>query len=193
MNQENIIQELEKEAENGDVRASLALAELYWKKVESSELTLEKAYKWLMIARERGHPDAMEKLEDFLGFLYVSLHNLEVSKVKDSGPKAILMKAAEEDKILKAQFLMASACQNGVFKGSEKEASHWFRLGAEQEDPICQWNLAQCYFEGLGVEEDKNVALDWLKKSASRGFWKARVELKQWIGGSFLSRFLSLP
>ena len=58
-----------------------------------------------------------------------------------------------------------------------KEAVKWFYLSAEQGYSEAQYYLGYCYFNGLGVVEDKNKAIRWLTKSAYKSNTKAMVIL----------------
>jgi TPR repeat protein len=48
----------------------------------------------------------------------------------------------------------------------------------------CQWLMAHCFWEGLGVAEDGSAALEWLRKSAAQDFVDAveEVGFRYWLG-----------
>lgn len=48
---------------------------------------------------------------------------------------------------------------------------------AEGGNPQAQYELGYCYFNGIGVEENKPVAVDWYLKAANAGVCEAQLEL----------------
>ena len=57
-----------------------------------------------------------------------------------------------------------------------------YREAAEQEDPYAQCQLGICYFEGLGVEKDPDLASELLRRSAEIGNQEAEEMLKKYFG-----------
>jgi TPR repeat protein len=45
------------------------------------------------------------------------------------------------------------------------QAVYWFRKAAEQGISLAQGMLGACYYEGIGIEKDGNLALFWLEKA----------------------------
>ena len=52
---------------------------------------------------------------------------------------------------------------------NEAEAVRWYRLAAEQEDDMGQFNLGSSYAEGRGVRQDDVQAHMWFNLATSRG------------------------
>lgn len=50
-----------------------------------------------------------------------------------------------------------------------KVRAEWFAYFAEQGDPMFQKELAYCYWDGTGVEQNYEKARDWIKKAAEQG------------------------
>jgi TPR repeat protein len=58
-------------------------------------------------------------------------------------------------------------------EGRKEEAlAEWRRL-AEEGDPLAQYNLASCYLLGDGVRQSREIAIDWLRRSAAGGYVKS--------------------
>ena len=76
--------------------------------------------------------------------------------------------------------LSVSTCK--ILAGStqnDEEAFAWWNKAAEQGDMEAQFELAQCYDNGLGVEINDETAFKWYKLSADQGFPKAEYRLGQ--------------
>ena len=64
--------------------------------------------------------------------------------------------------------------------GKDKvEAAKWYRKAAEQGESSAQSNLAQCYDEGAGVNEDFIEAYKWLILAGANGDEEAGEERKR--------------
>ena len=63
----------------------------------------------------------------------------------------------------------------------KEEAAKWYRKAAENGNATAQFKLALCYSRGEGVEEDGEVAAQWMLKAAEQG---AAAEA-QWYMGRF--------
>jgi len=59
----------------------------------------------------------------------------------------------------------------------DKTAAEWYRLAAEQDYVVAQFNLAAEYVEGAGVPHDEAAAVKWFGKAAQRGYVPAEREL----------------
>lgn len=64
----------------------------------------------------------------------------------------------------------------GKKKFFEKVFNNVLKL-AENGDIFAQWEVADMYKFGLGIEENEEEEVRWLKESASKGFWKAQCDL----------------
>lgn len=49
------------------------------------------------------------------------------------------------------------------------QAVAWYRKAAELGSAHAQYQLAQCYAEGIGVEKLMPAAVEWYRKAASNG------------------------
>ena len=59
------------------------------------------------------------------------------------------------------------------------KAVECYRKSAEKGDVYAQYALAECYFEGKGIDVDIDKAACWYKKAAVQGFKDAETKLKQ--------------
>ena len=64
-----------------------------------------------------------------------------------------------------AQFIYAHELME---KGNEEEAFNWCKKAAEQGNSAAQFGLYKHYDNGVGVEEDEDLALEWLKKAVAQ-------------------------
>lgn len=67
---------------------------------------------------------------------------------------------------------------NGVEKSYGKAVELWDIL-AKRGNPLSQYNVALCYYNGKGVEKDINKAKEYLEKACERGFAPACELLKK--------------
>lgn len=89
----------------------------------------------------------------------------------------------EEEKVLKWLFragnngnISAQNLLGHYFKEAKdfENSFYWFKKAAEQNDDDSQCYLGMSYYGGYGVEQDKEKAEFWLKKSAENGNLKAK-------------------
>ena len=59
------------------------------------------------------------------------------------------------------------------------KAVECYRKSAEKGEVYAQYALAECYFEGKGIDVDIDKAACWYKKAAVQGFKDAETKLKQ--------------
>ena len=89
-----------------------------------------------------------------------------------------LESAAELLKLLKAAkehpFDLGVAC---LKQEDFEQAVLFFRIAAEQGDAKAQFNLALCYSQGKGVEENQSEAVRWYRAAAEQGDQKAAEAL----------------
>lgn len=63
-------------------------------------------------------------------------------------------------------------CNLGVLyerKGNYQEAVKWYIKSAQQEEAAAQYNLGLAFLYGKGVDQDRNTAIDWLRKAKDAG------------------------
>lgn len=61
-------------------------------------------------------------------------------------------------------------------------AVYLWRMAAEQGSADAMQNLGRCYASGDGVEQDENLALMWISKSAASGHSIAQGQIQSLIG-----------
>ena len=61
--------------------------------------------------------------------------------------------------------------------GDYEQAASFFRLSAEQGNPVAQNNLAFMYRNGVGVAQDYEEAVKWYRLSAEQGVARAQYKL----------------
>lgn len=67
---------------------------------------------------------------------------------------------------------------------NKREAVNGYRILAEQNHPIAQYNLGVCYATGRGVQKNIDSALVWMKRAAEMG----QVEAQLYIALNYLYR-----
>ena len=60
-------------------------------------------------------------------------------------------------------------------------AVYYYKQAAEKGNMYAQYNLANFYWVGSGVEENKDIAITWFRRSAAQGY-KPAVKFLQDIG-----------
>lgn len=68
----------------------------------------------------------------------------------------------------------------GFYEKDKREAARWYKLAAEQNHTSAQFSLAKMLAEGDGVPKDLAAAKEWMKKSADRGYKRARTWIENW-------------
>lgn len=58
-----------------------------------------------------------------------------------------------------------------------EKAFPWFQKAADQGDAAGQFNLACCYYWGVGTTRDDTHAVQWLRRSSQQGFAPAQAAL----------------
>ena len=73
---------------------------------------------------------------------------------------------------------LALGCGTLTVRAEEpKKDAAQYRAAAEKGDAEAQFNLAQCYRFGWGVEPDKAKAVYWYRKAAEQGLKEAQYNL----------------
>ena len=55
----------------------------------------------------------------------------------------------------------------------------WFKKAARQNSAQAQFALGRMYDEGIGVQQDKSRALQWIKQAAAQNYGEASRWLKK--------------
>ncbi|MCX6909586.1 MAG: tetratricopeptide repeat protein [Verrucomicrobia bacterium] len=89
------------------------------------------------------------------------------------------LRVKAEDGDLHAQNELGRAYFLGLFglAKDEVESAKWFRMAAEQNDAVAQYNLGWRYADGRGVPMDKAEAVKWYRKAAEQGHPDAQAHL----------------
>ena len=88
------------------------------------------------------------------------------------------IKKAEEGDV-NSQVLLGLTYLNGTdeITTNDKEAFKWFKVAAEQGNPIAQFHLGEFYAYGKEVEQDFNEAFKLIKSAAEQGDAEAQFHL----------------
>jgi TPR repeat protein len=62
----------------------------------------------------------------------------------------------------------------------DEKAIKWFRLAAQQRDPVAEFNLGVMYSDGEGVPQDNAEAAKWYSLAADQGDARAEYNLGLW-------------
>ncbi|MBP5421804.1 MAG: SEL1-like repeat protein [Paludibacteraceae bacterium] len=140
------------------------------------------ALKWFYKAAEKGYASAQ---------YMVGLYNKDEKYGLDINLKESfrwLTKAlvqGEENAQRAIEDIYCIAALNGFMFNVEvnieySEIYSVFKLLAEQDNKYGLYNIGLCYWQGIGVDQDKNEALKWYELAAKQGHRKAQEEIKEW-------------
>lgn len=123
----------------------------------------ETAAKWMLKAAKRGMPKAQFET----GLFYLNGKGV----AKDPVEAARWLTMAAEQGLPEAQ------CSLGIIYKTEfdgmaqkpAESFRWLMAAAEHAIEEAQVGVAECYFEGFGVEQNKGEAFRWYSKAAEQG------------------------
>ena len=185
-------------AEQGNAKAQYELAEYYLLGKGTAKNNSKVAY-WYEKSAEQGYPEAQYELANYC--YYGKDDSKAFSLYKEAAEKGHLMaqyelahcyqygvgvendndqayfwykKAAEKgykdsrDKLVELELLFKK--QEALYFKNQKET-------AEKGNPQSQYELANCYYYGKGVDKDVTRAAYWYKKAAGQGDSKAQCEL----------------
>lgn len=192
-------------ANNGDEESQMILANFYYDYQESGNNFFQ-AIKWWKEAASQGNTDAMFSLGD----AYLCEEYME--KDMDEANSWFMKGAELGDEFCQYQIGLANYYGYG-FKQDYVEGLYWFtkaiegsegkniiRLGdfsksivctklisaetiknliksSNEGDPICQFDLGLCYGYGEGTNQDPVNSRKWLQKSANQGYKEAQYAL----------------
>jgi len=149
------------EAQKGDVKAQMDLANCYRKGI-GIEKNYEKAFQWWQKASEQENQDAEFR---------VAICFLQGEGVTRDEKAAFIrfLSLAKKDHI-KAQFAVGNAYWDGLgVEKDELKAIEWYKKSAEKNFAEAQIRLGKAYQKGIGVSKSYSEAAKWFKKSADQG------------------------
>ncbi|CAD5116053.1 DgyrCDS4987 [Dimorphilus gyrociliatus] len=127
--------------------------------------SVEKAVYYYEKAANDEHPSALHNL----GVLYID-NGLNLERGNE-----LIAKAAEYGVAEAQTFVGVKHMRNG----NQTMAANLFKEAAKQENAEAQYYLGLCYDNGLGVEENKHLAIELFKKSSKNGNQEAKEELER--------------
>ena len=203
------IEEFTKKAEAGDVEAQLALAYHYCNEAEkklelfrslpsgsrymrgpysigernpitdAANEDRRAAFEWFEKAAAQGSVEALYELSVcYLRGEGTPLYPEKAYKLLEQAANAGYMPAQYDFGML---YLYGKTIAYGEkeFPKDEALAVKWLLKAAEQGDSLAQYQLGECYEEGIGVEADEETAIAWYEKSAERGNELADMALER--------------
>lgn len=178
------LEQLERQAEQGDVEAQVELALAYAQRNKD----LNETEHWIVKAANQGGPVYQKALnqimEDALNgdqdayhalFLWFNIVPKDKSKALHAALEGFMwnslhVKAEQGDADAQREF--GSLYEDGGY-GVDKDprqAVKWYRKAAEQGHAGGQVELGRCYEEGIGVDKDPREAVTWYRKAAEQGY-----------------------
>lgn len=121
------------------------------------------ALRLFRLAADQGHTGAMLKASRML----ITGEGCE----RQEAVGLELMRTAADEMEPTAIHLMGMRCVAGKAEARDPaQAFAWFRLGALLGTPESQYWLGRIYYEGNGLPQDYDRAIQWLMESASQGY-----------------------
>lgn len=157
-----LLEEVRKEAENGNYDAIHNLGIFYFAKFGK----LEDAEVWFRKGAEMGHAEDQYLLSVML---------ITQKKIYDAIP---WLKKASEQGHSEAMDALGQLYQQGV-GGTAKDAFTLFYKCAEEGNKAGQYRLAYCYDKGIGTAQNIEIAKIWYKKAADQGDEKSVQRLQE--------------
>jgi TPR repeat protein len=106
------------------------------------------------------------------------LYRASAERGHASGSICFCDRASNTNKPQKAQNSLGWYFDNGEgVEKNEREAVHWFRAAANQNDAGAQCNLGVCYQNGTGIEKNVLIAACLFQMAIENGFQYARNNL----------------
>ncbi|GMG19662.1 unnamed protein product [Ambrosiozyma monospora] len=151
-----------------------------------------KALGYFTEAAKIGHIESQATLGFLYSKGYFPTDNFKPDKDSTAGrnPKGILdarksvywfSKAAQEDHVYAALGLANwyGSGAEGLLEKSEQQAFLWGRKAADEGLlPEAEFMIGICFEQGFGVAENRQMAINYFKRSASKGYHKAAAKLK---------------
>ena len=167
MEQEKLNQ-LKLQAEQGDAEAQLLLGKYYCEENEECADIKQSVYWWTK-ASEQGNMKAMHNLGNCYFF---------IEEIQDLEKAVHWWTNAAEQGLSDSQFNLGQCYYDGDgVKQDSGKAVYWWTKAAEQGDAEAQFSLGICYINGVGVEQNVEKAEYWLSKAAEQGLNAAQEVL----------------
>lgn len=166
------IRQCEKEAENGDSVAQLALG-LHYMNLENPKRDPAVALEWAQRAAQSGIPSATM----LVGLIYLEGGNGVVRKPAEG---LQLVKSAASQGCVEAMSVLGNLYSRGRLVPMDKSAAlMWYRKAAENGDAASMYLTGRAYDEGSGTGKDEIQALHWYRKAAENNWRPAFMTLGQ--------------
>ena len=136
------------------------------------ETNKAEAVKWCRKAAEQGEGHA----QFMLGMFYYSGDGVNQNKEEATKWFDAIQ---EQDPLMQYAWGCNFLKVKGIAPELTKEAVQWFRKAAEQGEAHAQFMLGMCYFNGVGITQDKTEAVKWLQKAAKQGHEEAKKALTE--------------
>lgn len=160
-----------KAAEQGHAGAQGSLGMCY-ANGDGVETNKAEAVKWCRKAAEQGEGHA----QFMLGMFYYFGDGVNQNKEEATNWFDAIQ---EQDPLLQYAWGCKFLEVKGIAPELTKEAVKWFRKAAEQGEAHAQFMLGMCYFNGVGITQDKTEAVKWLQKAAKQGHEEAKKALTE--------------
>lgn len=163
-----------------------------------------KAFKLMKLATDLGNIEALFNLGDFyylgLGEINqdeskgINIYNKAISKI-DESDKVTLSKKYDELDFEVHNFRTFVLCELEAKRGNQTAQNHtgdfyysneiydkaieWYEKSVKQNNSDGQYKLAECYFNGTGVEKDYDKAIELYKSSARQNHINSQKKLAE--------------
>ena len=175
-----------KMAEEGNAHAQSLIGFAYLTGFNNIEQNDERSFYWFKKAAENGSP----KGQEFYGAYLIYDINSTAADKKE-GVEWVTKSAHQENE--EAQYTLGMIYKEGlghydieskeseeIIKVDDEKAFKWLSRAAEKQIDKAQYNLAKMYLNGHGVEQNEEIAKDFLKKAAAQGHKDAEFLLKMY-------------
>lgn len=166
----DIIDKIERKAEQGNFEAQCALAESYLMEGGFVLRDAKKGVELLTKYADEGNPLAQYNL----GTFYNSGQFVNQNKKKAF---QYFLRAAHQG-LVSAKYNVGIAYYFGkVVERNVSKSFLWLLSAAEDEHPDAQFKIAMYYAKGIGCRYDADKIIYWLKRAADKGHYDAQVHL----------------
>lgn len=149
-------------------------------KLERNDENYKRAYSMFKAAAERGYVPAIYELS--VCYLYALGVDLNYEESIRLCKKAVEVGHSMAEYQLAWMYRSGLDVDNDRFGPIEpdlKRMFYWFKRSAEHGFLFAQYEVACCLLDGQGTDINKNEAIEWLKKAASRHLLCAKDKLEE--------------